>query len=282
MYLSDLHLHSKYSPDGSVEVRDIVLAALDQGMNEICLTDHLDIFANEIPDGNFSTTGLGEYRFTWGRTMDMDALKQDVEDVKKEFGDRLIIRLGIELGQPMDNPEVALRLILKLDPDFIIGSIHTMPVDQDLYFFDFSKMDVEAFFHDYLKRETELAEHYDYDVIGHWTYPLRYLTERGFPLDLKDYMDEIRNLFRIVIQRGKGIEFNVAGICRNVRVLLPDIFLIKEYLALGGEILTIGSDAHVKEHVGAPVSEGMQLLKEAGVKRIASFHKRKPVFHEVS
>ena len=73
----------------------------------------------------------------------------------------------------------------------------------------------------------------------------------------------------------------MAGICREVRVLLPELPLIREYLRLGGEILTIGSDSHVPEHVGAPIKEGLLMLKEAGVKRIASFSGRKPVFHEI-
>ena len=264
-----------------MEISTIAERAVENGMSEICLTDHLDIFANEIPPGHFSFTGSGEYRFTWGDSMDMDALKQDVEEVRRRFAGQLVIRLGIELGQPQDNPEVAERLVGKLQPDFIIGSIHTMPVDRDLYFFDFGKMDIEAFFREYLDREIELAKHYDYDVIGHCTYPLRYLTERGFSLDLSGYADQFRELFSSVIARGKGIEFNVAGICREVRVLLPELPLIREYLRLGGEILTIGSDSHVPEHVGAPIKEGLLMLKEAGVKRIASFSGRKPVFHEI-
>ena len=265
-----------------MEVRTIAEKAVERGMSEICITDHLDVFSKEIPAGHFSATGHGEYRFTWGDHMDMDALRRDVEEAGKEFEGKLTIRLGLELGQPQDNPKVAERLVKKLDPDFIIGSIHTSPADQDLYFFDFGKMDVEAFFHEYLQREIELAKNYDYDVIGHCTYPLRYLTERGFSLDLSGYADEFRELFSSVIKRGKGIEFNVAGICRQVRVLLPELPLIKEYLSLGGEILTIGSDAHVPEHVGAPIKEGLSLLKEAGVKRIASFSRRKPEFHEIA
>ena len=61
MYLCDLHLHSKYSQDGSMEISTIAERAVEKGLSEICLTDHLDIFANEIPPGHFSFTGTGEY-----------------------------------------------------------------------------------------------------------------------------------------------------------------------------------------------------------------------------
>ncbi|MBQ9437351.1 MAG: histidinol-phosphatase HisJ family protein [Lachnospiraceae bacterium] len=281
MYLTDFHLHSKYSPDGREEVREIAERAVLLGLSEICLTDHVDIYEREHPEPGHAQTGLGEYRFILGQVLDMQALCRDVEEAREEFKGKLKIRLGIELGSPQANPAVANAFLAKWPVDFIIGSIHTMANDEDLFYYDFAKMDVEAFFHAYLQREIELAKDYDYDVIGHCTYPLRYLVERGFPLDMRLFMEELRELFKIVIERGKGIEFNVAGICRATKVLLPEIPLIKEYFSLGGEILTIGSDAHILDHVGAPIREGMNLLKDAGIRYITTFEGRKPVFREI-
>ena len=42
MYLADYHLHSTCSPDGKLTVAQIAEIALARGLQEICITDHLD------------------------------------------------------------------------------------------------------------------------------------------------------------------------------------------------------------------------------------------------
>ncbi len=271
--LCDYHVHSRYSYDGREAVEDIAEAAVGRGITELCLTDHVDILARP-EEGR---EGLRAHLLAGGP--EFSALKRDVEAAREKYEGRLKLRLGMELGQPQAHPDTTRELMEIVHPDFIIGSVHNMKNDEDLYYYDFAKLDREAFFHEYLDMEIELARDYDYDVIGHCTYPLRYLVERGFSLDLAPFMEQLRELFRIVIQRGRGIEFNVSGLVREVRVLLPDLSLIREYLSMGGEILTIGSDAHVLSHVGTPIREGMELLKQAGVKAVCTYENRQPVFH---
>lgn len=275
-FLCDCHLHSHYSHDGRETLKAIADAAIRQGLDEICLTDHADVFTNPEENGC-----RGYRRCLLQGGPDYERLLQELATVREQTKGKLTIRFGLELGQPQANPKAAEELVSAYPFDFIIGSIHNMEEDDDLYYYDFGSMDREAFFRDYLKRELEMAEDYDFDVLGHCNYPLRYLKERGFSLEMMDFREEFRALFRTLIERGKGIEFNVSGLCRSVRVLLPDLVLIREYLALGGEIVTIGSDAHVHEQVGAPIREGLALLKEAGVRYIATYKGRKPVMHPI-
>ena len=46
----------------------------------------------------------------------------------------------------------------------------------------------------------------------------------------------------------------------------------------GGEILTVGSDAHKPEHLGYDFDYCRELLKRCGFKYYTVFHQRKPVF----
>ena len=62
---------------------------------------------------------------------------------------------------------------------------------------------------------------------------------------------------------------------------LPGIELIKKYRALGGEILTIGTDAHTPQNVGLCLEKGLELARRAGFKYIATFKERKPEFHKI-
>ena len=55
--------------------------------------------------------------------------------------------------------------------------------------------------------------------------------------------------------------------------------MLKLYRECGGEILTIGSDAHRVGQVGAGFADAAALLKHLGFKHYATYQKRKPVFH---
>ena len=55
--------------------------------------------------------------------------------------------------------------------------------------------------------------------------------------------------------------------------------MLRHFKACGGEIVTIGSDAHTPDGVGKGAAEACQLLAEAGFRYLATYEKRKPVFH---
>ena len=42
MYLADYHTHSATSPDGQLTVSELAEAAVRAGLDEICVTDHVD------------------------------------------------------------------------------------------------------------------------------------------------------------------------------------------------------------------------------------------------
>lgn len=42
MYLADYHVHSTCSPDGHQTMAQAAEAAVRQGLNELCITDHVD------------------------------------------------------------------------------------------------------------------------------------------------------------------------------------------------------------------------------------------------
>ena len=41
--LFDYHLHSRHSPDGSMEMDTILKRAQELGLAEICITDHIEV-----------------------------------------------------------------------------------------------------------------------------------------------------------------------------------------------------------------------------------------------
>ena len=266
MYSIDYHIHSRHSFDGEASVSDICRAAIERGMNEIAITDHLDIYSDK----------------PFEHILDVKSCYEDIERAKEEFAGKLVIKKGVELGQPQVNPKDAERFFEQFEPDFVIGSVHNMENDLDLYYYDWSEHDEFKVYDHYLDWLMDLAKNYDYDVLGHITYPLRYVYEaRQKPFPLEDYTGKICALFKILFERGKGIECNTSGWFQQINEPLPPLSLLKLYRKCGGEIITLGSDAHKLCQVSLTISRGEELLREAGFKYITTFTGRKPEFRRL-
>ena len=82
-----------------------------------------------------------------------------------------------------------------------------------------------------------------------------------------------------LVRKGKGLEINTSGLDR-----IGDFFPGREYLRrfreLGGEIVTVGSDAHTLNRVGRQIPEALDVLKEI-FGYVCTFEGRKPVFHRL-
>ena len=166
--------------------------------------------------------------------------------------------------------------------DFCIGSIHTLSEKmdgRDLYFLTpRDKAETQACLADYLGQVKKLAEWGRFQVLGHLTLPLRYLNEnRGMHVTFDGFEPEMEEIFRIIIPKGIGIELNT----NRGNTPLPDGKWLRMYRGLGGEIVTLGTDAHAPEAVGCAVREGQALLRESGFRRFCTFRGGKPQWHDL-
>ena len=129
---------------------------------------------------------------------------------------------------------------------------------------------------DYLEEALVLAKQGGFTVMGHLTLPLRYFNEmRGFHTSFDPYEEQIREILKTLIENGRGIELN----CNRGNQPLPDGKWLKIYRELGGEVITLGTDAHSTQHVGCSVRERQALLKSCGFTRFCTFEKQKPIWH---
>ena len=267
MYLADYHTHTRFSPDGSATMTEMAQAALDAGMDEICFTDHVEPLV-------WGSTALRE-------PYDWTLLTEDFCTAREALGDRIRLRLGMELGDAQWAPEHVGKLLAGAPEfDFIIGSIHLLsPRYQgaDLYVFvPQDEAEAQAALEDYLEEALALAKLGGFNVLGHLTLPLRYFNEmRGFHASFDPYEGQIREILKTLIENGRGIELN----CNRGNMPLPDEKWLKLYRELGGEVITLGTDAHTTGHVGRSVRERQALLKSCGFTRFCTFEKQKPIWH---
>ena len=266
----DSHVHSYFSMDAADSMSDVVQAATFMGLDGLCFTDHCDLMNSEFPDR--ASDNCYE---AWAESA------REIEAVRARWGDKIEILHGMELGEITLAPERAKQCAAHPGLDFLLGSVHMVAGHQDFYFLKYPSMDFCAALADqYLDTNIRMAELDLADVIAHIGYLNRYTERDGFRLDFMDYEEKLRHLFGILIQNGRGIEVNTSALRRRrgAARMIPDLPELKLYRECGGEIVTLGSDAHSAMHVGSHLREAEELLRTAGFRYTTVFRQRKPDF----
>ena len=120
-----------------------------------------------------------------------------------------------------------------------------------------------------------------FQTLGHLDYVVRYGKSREKEYSYTDYADIIDEILKLLIEKEKGLEVNSAGLKYGLPFAHPHPDVLKRYRELGGEIITIGTDAHTPEFVGMRARETQELLKSCGLNYVCTFEKKKPVFHKI-
>lgn len=90
------------------------------------------------------------------------------------------------------------------------------------------------------------------------------------------YSEIIDEILITLIRSGKSLEINTAGLRQPIGVTSPDESIVRRYKQLGGEMITVGSDAHFAEHLGAGIEQGYELALRCGFDKIALYQNRTP------
>lgn len=273
----DLHTHSVFSPDAKDPVEKMIAKAKRLGMTAFAVTDHCDCnMWDPAPSEDITDAmmyGAGTYA--------LDSIAEQYR-IKQELKGKLHYCVGIELGQPLQNPEKAELIAGDERLDLIIGSHHMNEGMDDFYYLKYDQFtadEIKKLYIDYFRQVLKMVIWGKIDVLGHLTYPSRYIVgEYGIKLDEMDYLDYISEILLYLIDRGIGIEINTSGLRQKYGRTFPTVEYIKQFHDLGGEIVTIGSDAHSTVDVGKGINEGIEIAKAAGFRYITYFEKHKPIF----
>ena len=103
----------------------------------------------------------------------------------------------------------------------------------------------------------------------------------GYPektVSYDEFREELEAILDLLIEKGKGLEVNSSGYRYGLDSPHPNLAILKRYREKGGRIVTLGSDAHQTDQLGAGLAEAAELLREAGFSEYAVFRERRPVF----
>ena len=261
MLHEDYHVHCLSSPDSKEPLEEICRGAVKAGIREIMVTDHYEMFHNEEKWPPYRR----EYLERCFRTM---------EECRERFEGQVFVGFGAELGQWQLQPEAAKRVVRDYPFDYVIGSLHKMD-DVDLKYFRYREIDAGGLLRRYLEDLLAVTRLGDFDCLGHLDLIKRYAAEQGVSIRAEAEEELVREILRTLIRRGKGLEINTSGLRQAVKETFPSRTILGWYLEEGGTILTVGSDAHRRQDVGAGFKEAKALALALGFTYISCFRERK-------
>ena len=100
-------------------------------------------------------------------------------------------------------------------------------------------------------------------------------------IDYDEFQEILDEILIQLIKKDKGIEINTSGIRYGLGMPHPNKEIIKRYKQLGGKIITMGSDAHKINDLGADFDVAGSILMDAGFQEISVFHNRTPDFVKI-
>ena len=265
--LYDMHVHSQSSHDSVAKVYDIAKFCIENGIKAFAITDHCDI--------------------QYYNPLIVESSINETKEAKKEFGDRVKILKGIEIGEVIWEKSCAEEILNKYDYDVVVSSVHAVRYKrytEPYSTIDFSKMTEKELF-EYLKTYFDevllMVSETNCDVMAHLTCPLRYIVGKyNLNVDMKKYELQIDKILDYVIKNGISMEINTSGIDTPFDSFMPDRWIIEKFVNKGGKLVTLGSDAHSPNNVAKGFEKADELLKSLGLTGYYYYENRKPIFVE--
>lgn len=264
--LWDCHMHSSFSADSSTPMEEMVKKAISLGLEGICFTEHLDPDYPKTPDSiEFS--------------LDIPVYHEKLLSLKDRYRKHLNIRFGIELGLQPHLDHYFHNLLKEMSFDFVIGSSHVVHGYDPYYPEYFENRRESAAYMEYFESILEnIAFFSEMDVYGHIDYVVRYGPNQNREYSYGRYQDILDEILRRLISKGVGIELNTGGYHYGLGEPNPCTAVIRRYRQLGGEIITIGADAHMPDKIAYNFDRAAAVLQECGFNYYTVFHDRKPEF----
>ncbi|MBM6678130.1 histidinol-phosphatase HisJ family protein [Faecalicoccus pleomorphus] len=273
----DYHVHTAFSDDSIYPMEKVIQDAITMKMDEICFTEHVDYGIKVDWDSGQKIIYRGNEPMA---NADYPEYMKAIQAMKEKYGHQITIKTGLEFGMQTHTISQFQKLFDRYDFDFIILSIHQVH-DKEFWNQEFQKGKTQKEYNEeYYKEMLDVIRQYkDYSVLGRMDLINRYDNQGIYPFEKVKLW--IQAILEQVIADGKGIEINTSSKRYGLKDTTPSRQILELYKDLGGTILTIGSDSHKPEHLGAHIQDSKKMLQEIGFKQYCTFDHMNPVFHDL-
>ena len=252
----DAHLHTDLSPDSDVPIDVYAAAAVERGIAELAITDHVD-FDPRAPAYAYADFGRRE---------------RIVRDAAERWAGRVEIRFGVELTYERAREEAIRDHLARHRYDYAIGSVHVAswspyaPARVGAFVAGRSLAEIVG---PYFEEVLAAVRSGLFDTLGHVDYVKRYLVPHVTPAELAGAPELYEPVLRALVETGTALEVNTSGLRQAARETYPPPLIVTRFRELGGEHVTAGSDAHRADRFAYGLEAGYRSLALAGFEELA-------------
>ena len=253
----DSHLHTNLSPDSDVPIDVYAAQAVERGIAELAITDHVDF-----------APGTPAYEFV--PFAERERVVRSAAERWASHG--VAIRFGVEITYDRRHEEDIRRHLASHAYDYVIGSVHVYADSP----FHASRVaawtagrpldEVVAPYFDEVLRAIRSGL---FDTIGHLDFVKRYLMPHVPPARLAAAPELYEPLLVALVETGTALEVNTSGLRQAARETYPAGPIVERFRLLGGTRVSAGSDAHRADAFAGGLDEGYRVVAAAGISELA-------------
>ncbi|MEZ4674027.1 MAG: PHP domain-containing protein [Caldilineaceae bacterium] len=257
MQFHDYHMHTNFSCDCKATMADMCRSAIAQEIPEIGFTEHYDLHPLEVCRDWFQPEPW------WA----------ELGRCRAEFAGRLIIRSGIEVGEPHLYQEEMQAIVTRYPFDYILGSLHWVGRHN---MFDINYFKAHApgsgFASTFFVELEKMTRAGGFDILSHFDVFIRTAHAVCGHYHARD-CDLIRPILRNCIEREIALDLNTSALQR-ANVLTPNLDILRWYVELeeGNELRWARMPTNID--IGSHLDVAVAMAKEAGLRYLTYFSAR--------
>ncbi len=272
-----LQPHGEKPPMTRARIDEYVRAGAAHGVTQVCITEHLFRFEEAYrmlhgwwdDDPNPALAAMVDEYWRDHVSGSIAGYVRLIEEAKSAG---VPVLLGLEMDWIHGREETLRKLLAPYDWDIVLGSVHYIGAwgfDDPRFIDEWSRRDAAGAWRDYGALVRELAETGIADVLAHPDLP-KVFGHR--PADETPLHDAILDGAAV---HGTAVELNSNGL-RRCDEIYPAMPLLARARGLGLPI-TLASDAHTPDRVGANFDDLAAWARQAGYDEALTFVARRPI-----
>ena len=250
------HNHTLLS-DGNAKAEDMLLSAIEHGLEEFGFSDHFGIWS----DGGPSDVSV----------KDFDAYFSLISSLKEKYRDRITVRLGTEMENFPPRNRKQNEFLAEYPLDYIIGGTHFVEdwaIDtRKEDWTELGDAEIKNRIIKYWESVYDMCRNADIDIVAHFD-----LYNKWGALADIDCTEYMRECVRVCMERGLAAEINTAKKDPGC-FYYPKDELLKIYAEYDIPVI-LAPDAHYPEHVTRNFEVAKKLFAKFGIKNTARFENR--------
>jgi len=253
----DYHMHTRFSEDADDTPEAMCRQAIELGLPEIGFSEHWDV---------------GPYE-TKPRFFKPEPWYTELERLRSLFAGQLLIRAGIEVAEPHLYPQETAEVLVRAPFDYVIGSVHYVGPNFMFNGEYLKTHTADEVYSSYFAELDQMVRTAEIDIVAHFDIPAR-AGKSIFGYEPARYEETIRSTLKTCIERGLALDVNVSGLRKPSQIIMPDPLILKWYAEMGGQRVTLGSDAHRLPEVGLHLEKAIQAIQAVGIMQLTQFEQR--------